>query len=204
MASPPLSLESSIEAVRNRKTHKLFIVVDDTLDTRYKVINPSGEMIILPDLLFDEDPLTVPPEQVSVEFTREQLDAYQAFLEREAEQARLEALQPKPRPAPERIQVEPPRRRTPPTRKKETGPVKRGLGASWRTPRLTFYRHKIEPLGAKQTFRIIVEGTGTFEITKEEFLANFNDVLMSPSYRSDGLYTYKEIPEKARKYFLSA
>lgn len=80
-------------------------------------------------------------------------------------------------------------------------PVRRGLGASWIAPRLTFYRHKIDPLHAKQSFKISIEGSGEFEITKEEFLAQFNDVVMSPSYRADGLYSYPAIPDKARRYF---
>jgi len=37
-------------------------------------------------------------------------------------------------------------------------------------------------------------------MTKEEFLLQFNDAVMSPSYRSDGLYTYPQIPEKAWRY----
>ncbi len=82
-------------------------------------------------------------------------------------------------------------------------PVRRGLGATWDSPRLSFYRHKIDPLHAKQTFRIKVEGVGEFEISKEEFLLQFNDVVMSPSYRSDGLYTYTSWPEKAKKYLRS-
>ena len=75
-----------------------------------------------------------------------------------------------------------------------------GLGAAWNSPRLSFYKHKIEPLQPKQTFRITVEGTGCFEISKEEFLANFNDVVMSPSYRADGLFTYPSVPDKAKRY----
>ena len=77
---------------------------------------------------------------------------------------------------------------------------RRGLGAAWTSPRLTFYKHKIEPLHAKQSFKVSVDGTGDFEMTKEEFLLQFNDAVMSPSYRSDGLYTYAQIPEKAWRY----
>jgi hypothetical protein len=65
---------------------------------------------------------------------------------------------------------------------------------------LTFYRHKIDPLDPKQTFKIVVEGIGSFEISKEDFVAQFNDVMMSPSYRAEGLFSYREVPEKAKRY----
>jgi hypothetical protein len=48
--SEDVATDNTIEAVRNRKNQKLFIVVDDTIDARYKVINPAGETLILPDL----------------------------------------------------------------------------------------------------------------------------------------------------------
>ena len=84
--------ENTIEAVRNRKTQKLFIVVDDTLDTRYKVINPSGEILILPDLLFEDDAIGVSSDRFDAEFTKEQLAALNTYNEKAAELARLEAL----------------------------------------------------------------------------------------------------------------
>jgi hypothetical protein len=201
MSSPS---EAPIEAVRNRKTQKLFILVDDTLGTRFKVINPGGEMIILPDLLFDEDPIFVPPAEHGTEFTPEQLASLRKHQEKMAEEARK--ARDRPPPAPTRIEPPPPprpRSQGAPRAKKTTQPQRRGLGASWDAPRLSVYRHKIDPLDPKQTFRITIAGTGVFEITKEEFLAQFNDAVMSPSYRADGLYTYPQIPEKARKYLKS-
>jgi hypothetical protein len=193
--------EAPIEAVRNRKTTKLFILVDDTLGTRFKVINPGGETIILPDLLFDEDPVFVPPAEFEAEFTPEQLAAFRKHLEKVAEEVRKN--RDRPPPPPTRVEPPaPPRPRSPsaPRAKKTVQPQRRGLGASWDAPRLSFYRHKIDPLDPKQTFRITIPGTGVFEISKEEFLAQFNDAVMSQSYRADGLYTYPQIPEKARKY----
>ena len=192
---------TSIEAVRNRKTQKLFILVDDSLDMRYKVINPSGEVLILPDLLFDEDPVTVPADEFAVEFSPVQLDAYEKYLERKAideererQQAKLAALEPK---EPERKKIIPAKKSAP---KAPKLPPRRGLGATWTAPRLTFYRHKIDPLDPKQTFKIVVEGLGSFEISKEDFVAQFNDVMMSPSYRAEGLFSYREVPEKAKRY----
>ena len=168
---------------------------------RYKVINPSGEVLILPDLLFDEDPVSVTPDQVEVEFTPVQLDAHIKFLERKALEEARERMQPKivqdEERAPERKRVPTPKKSTPRASKM---PSRRGLGATWSAPRLTFYRHKIEPLDMKQTFKIVVEGTGSFEISKEDFVAHFNDVMMSPTYRAEGLFSYREIPDKAKRY----
>lgn len=196
---------TSIDAVRNRKTQKLFILVDDSLDMRYKVINPSGEVLILPDLLFDEDPVTVPADQFSEEFSPVQLDALDKYLERKAieearerQQAQEAAAEPK---VPERKKIAPATKKSAPKGPKI--PPRRGLGATWSAPRLTFYRHKIDPLDPKQTFKIVVEGLGSFEISKEDFVAQFNDVMMSPSYRAEGLFSYREVPEKAKRYIKS-
>ncbi|MBM4252853.1 MAG: hypothetical protein FJ146_12850 [Deltaproteobacteria bacterium] len=195
-----MSFDQPIDAVRNRKNLKLFIVIDDSLDFRYKVINPSGEVLILPDLLFEDDPIIVAPEDASTEFSPEQLSAYSEHLVKAAAAAaaaKLAASRPEP---PRRIVAEPAPR--PKTRRQQSTPIqtRRGLAASWSAPRLTFYKHKIEPLHPKQSFKITVEGTGDFEITKEDFVAHFNDVMMSPSYRADGLFTYPQIPDKALRY----
>lgn len=196
-----MTQNAPIEAVRNRKTQKLFILVDDSLEMRYKVINPSGEILILPDLLFDEDPVTVHPENIPAEFTPVQLDALTKYLERKAIDDAREKLQREMPQSEERVlerkKIIPPKKATP---KGPKIPPRRGLGATWSAPRLTFYRHKIDPLDPKQTFKIVVEGTGSFEISKEDFVAFFNDVMMSPSYRAEGLFSYREIPEKAKKY----
>lgn len=194
-------LPSLIVAVQNRKNQKLFIVVDDTLGTRYKVINPAGEVIVLPDLLFEEDPLEVPAAEFDTQFTQEQKSALERYLAEQDARALLEASRPKPPPRaaePERPAAPRPRRESKLTARHQ--PSRTGLGASWNAPRLTFYKHKIEPLQMKQSFKIIIDGTGEFVITKEEFLAQFNDVVMSPSYRSEGHFTYLKFPEKAERY----
>ena len=197
-----MTQDSPIEAVRNRKTQKLFIVVDDTLGTRYKVVNPEGETLVLPDLLFDEDTVTVTPEQFGSEFTPQQITAFRQLKEKAEAQARAAADRPPP--PPRVIVAEPAKKKTTAGRSRAPKvPERRGLGASWSSPRLTFYKHKIEPLHPKQTFRVTVEGVGTFEISKEDFLAQFNDAVMSQSYRADGLYTYPQVPEKARRYLKS-
>lgn len=198
-----MTQEQVIEAVRNRKTQKLFIVVDDSLEKRYKVINPAGEVIVLPDLLFEEDPLPISGEQVKVEFTSEQLESLAKYQEKMAILAKAaQDRPPPPRPEPERQPAPKPRSASSSRSrsKSDSASSRRGLGAAWNAPRLTFYKHKIEPLAPKQTFKITVEGTGEFEISKEDFLAHFNDVVMSSSYRADGLYSYPKVPDKALRY----
>ena len=202
MTSTSQPFPDTVEAVRNRKTQKLFIVVDDTLDARYRVINPGGEVLTLPDLLFDEDPITVPSAEFDAEFTDSQLSALTKHLERQAEADRdaAKSHQAKAsRPQATVVEAPAPKRRV----SKSTGrgtPGPRGIVATWQAPRLAFYRHKIDPLASTQSFRVVVDGTGTFEMTKEEFLAVFNDVVMSPSYRSDGHFSYPQVPPKAMRY----
>ncbi len=199
-----MSTDQPIDAVRNRKNQKLFIVVDDTIEARYKVINPAGETLILPDLLFDEDPVQVPPSEAAKEFSAEQLDALKIHREKVAAQEAFERSRPKPPPRPvETIVVPPSKPRAPRSaspKKELNSSQRRGLGAQWSSPKLTFYKHKIEPLGNKQSFRISVDGTGDYEFTKEEFLSQFNDVCMSMSYRSEGQYSYSQVPDKAQRF----
>lgn len=196
-----MQLPTTIDAVKNRKTQKYFVLVDDTLETRYKVINPTGEILILPDLLFEDDPVTVAADFFAEHFTPAQLESLQKYT---VKMASIVQAPKRPPPEPKRIVAESksePRKRAAAPKKKPTS--RRGVGASWSAPRLTFYRHKIEPLDLTQSFRVEVQGVGIFEITKEDFLSNFNDAVMSPSYRADGLHVYKELPERAKKYLKS-
>ena len=151
-----------ITAVQNRKNQKLFIVVDDSLGTRYKVINPTGEVIVLPDLLFEEDPIEVPLAEFADHFTDEQRSSLERFLDEQLARAALEASRPKapPRPPePERLPAAKPRRESKLTARHQ--PSRSGLGASWTSPRLTFYKHKIEPLQMKQSFKSLLTESGS-------------------------------------------
>ena len=38
------------------------------------------------------------------------------------------------------------------------------------------------------------------QANREEFLAQFNDAVMSQKYRAEGYYTYMALTEKAKKY----
>lgn len=198
-----MSLDQPIDAVRNRKNQKLFIVVDDTIEARYKVINPAGEMLILPDLLFDEDPLVIPFADAGKEFTPEQMALLKIHREKVALQEEYERTRPKVARPVETVIVPPAKPRTPRSaspKKELASNQRRGLAAQWNSPKLTFYKHKIEPLASRQSFRISVDGVGDFEFTKEEFLAQFNDVCMSMKYRSEGQFSYPQVPDKAQRF----
>lgn len=199
-------LPPAIDAVRNRKTGKLFILVDDSLGTHFRVVNPTGEILTLPDLLFDDEQTVIAEGDAPGAFTEEQLKAFSNYLD-------AEANAPRPKPAPvsasgshgdspqrKRLASTPSRRSASSTSKSSRAPGPRGVVVTWSSPRLAFYRHKIEPLGSHQSFRVQVDGVGPFEIPKEEFLAVFNDVVMSPSYRREGFFSYPEIPDKARRF----
>jgi hypothetical protein len=60
-----------------------------------------------------------------------------------------------------------------------------------------FYRHKIESLSANDVFAVVIAGRGTFQMSKAEFQRKFNNIIMSPEYRSQGIYRYAEIPDDA-------
>ena len=188
--------ESIFEVVRNRKTGKLFLILDDSLDDRYQLITPSGDTKILPSILFEGDPVTVKetdllPEQVEALRDRERRLIEGERITEERQRHQIET--PKREPA----VVKTPRRRSP--KQPERGPP--GVMSTWKSDRLTFYRHKISPLKFNQKFRIEFYNGGIFEISKGDFESAFNDVVMSPSYRSEGHFSYPEIPEKARKFF---
>jgi hypothetical protein len=195
----------TIEGVRNLKSGKLFVLVDDK-GALLQVINPQGEILNLPVGLFDEDPIIVSSDEFATQFTAEQVETLKTFNQQAAARAENEKQQLSAPPPTQRPQ--PPR----PNSSAGSGPVKRPRSTkpapshyrmppvTWSGTKLIFYRHKIQPLGPYQTMRIDVEDVGSFELTKEDFLAYFNDVVMTPSYQREGLFSYPEIPEKAKRF----
>lgn len=188
-----------IEALVNKQTKKFFILLDDSKFPKMKVIIPSGEVKDLPEAIFNEDPELIEPSEVPAKFTSEQLDGLIAYRVQqdelakqiEAEKARKqELLQQK---------ISSPR----PVKKTRSAPQDYGrsvIAARWETPRLTFYKHRIEPLRGKQSFEITIDGHGVYEISKDDFQKDFNDVIMNSQYRTEGIFTYAEIPDKMMKY----
>lgn len=192
-----------IEAMRNRKTDKLFILLDE-VPGRYKLINPEGNIVSLPAALFDEDPVVFEQNDAGEGFTDEQLNAYiKHMMQLEAreeldERARVETIERKRKEAavPKRV----PTQRTSSGRRRQKEDHRTGLGASWSGATLSFYRPQIDRLGPKQMFKVSVIGVGDFWISKQDFLNTFADVVLSPAYKADGFFAYRQIPEKAYKF----
>ena len=67
----------------------------------------------------------------------------------------------------------------------------------WSNSQFTLYRHKIEPLRPNEQFCITVEGEGDYVISKADFVKLFNNVVMDPVYRSQGIYRSSSTPEEA-------
>lgn len=65
--------------------------------------------------------------------------------------------------------------------------------------RLTFKAAEIEPLLRDESFRIVTP-LGIFQMTKEEFYRDFDNVAKSASYRDRGSYNYSALSAKALWY----
>jgi hypothetical protein len=196
-SSTDANVETTYDVVRNRKTSKMFLVLDDSHGDRYELMTPAGDVKILPSVLFDGEPVTIKESEVPADLVQALRDREQRIIDAErlaAERERQAKL------APARKTIVPAKKA--PRRRSQKQPEKGqpGVKAVWKSDRLTFYRHKISPLKFNQKFRIEFYEGGAFEITKAEFESHFNDVVMSPSYRSEGHYSYSQFPEKARKY----
>ena len=179
-----MSLLVCVRAVKNLNSGQTFVLVDDSSDQKMTIINPKGDVLTVPKGLFAE-PFTVRAEQYGDHFSDPQI----ASIDKAFGKGRRKSTSKTGT-----------RKRT--TKKKE--PLRFGIGAEWNSSKLTFYKHKIEPLSETQSFKINIEKTGTFLITKSDFQKMFNDVVISNSYWEEGSFTYGELPEKAKKFIKAA
>ena len=69
--------------------------------------------------------------------------------------------------------------------------------------RLTFHRDSIEPLKDSDRFRVETP-RGAFEMSKAEFYQTFPNVVQTDSYTKNGLYNYPKVPEKAKRFLVTA
>jgi len=196
--------DSSIEVLKNQRSGKLFVIIDDRHTDKVKVINPVGKSMFMPWDLFEEDTIFLTADDAQEQLSPEQLEALEALNQQALLQVEMQA-KAQSRKLEEAKAPSLSRPRSPSNSKPRKNPKEhmRGLGASWSSSRLTFYRHHIEPLGPNQYFRIEVDGFGTIQMTRQEFQVAFNDVVMSTSYRSDGIFSYEELPEKAKRFLRS-
>jgi hypothetical protein len=204
-----------VEGLRNRKTQKLFICLEaaDSPGT-VRVINPGGDILVVREDLFDLEPVEVPISDLAGFYTPEQVAAWQEYQSEEDQRRKAQedrrrfdeqertrqtqgggpskSLSPTGR---ESSRESAPRRRATPVKV-----IPGRVMADWNSERLVFYRHKIEPLRPSDQFQIKIQGVGVFQITKVDFLRVFNNVVMSPQYRSQGMFSYDQIPDEAKPF----
>lgn len=202
-----MSLPNSVEALVNERTGKFFIVVDwdGGEEGKVKVINPIGDILDVPTVIFKvDDPRVVTQIDFEKMFTPEQVAKLGRWeQERFAieEKKRLQrAARASQASAPTKTAAPKPRAGS--SRKegiidKSTSSVGRRPTVQWSSDKLVFYRHKIEGLKPNDVFACVIEGQGTVQMTKAEFQRKFNNIIMSPDYRSQGIYKYDQLPEEA-------
>jgi hypothetical protein len=204
--------DNLIDAMRNVRTGKLFILLDVIPPNKMKVINPNGDILTVVDELFDDDPQEVAVADAPATFTEKQLETYDRYVEEESVRAAVAETRAHEEEAEEKQVTRsrapaPSSGRTRRVLRRDRSPAASAGGrlvAEWTAPRLTFYRHKIDPLRIKDSFRISVEGEGVFHMTREQFQETFNDVVLASSYRENGIFTYNVTPEKALRFKLPA
>ena len=204
-----MALPNSVEALVNERTGKFFIVLDwdGGEEGKIKVINPLGDILDVPTVIFKVDePRTVTQHDFVSTFSAEQVLKLERWeqerfaidekkrLQRSARSSQSSAstsaktAAPKPRSGSSRTEG---------LINKSTSSAGRRATVQWSADTLVFYRHKIESLKPNDVFAVVIEGKGTFQMTKAEFQRKFNNIIMSPEYRSQGIYRYSEIPEDA-------
>ncbi len=201
--------EEELEALKNTKTGKHFIVVEDGMpNERVRVINPNGDAITVGENLFEIEPVFVKKENFLEFFSEAQLSGYIKYREQKAEEMKrsVESQNTAENAAPDHYHVTTnstiPKKISRP-RSSRANIVKETRGrvvSEWQVSRLTFYRHRILPLKSHQQFRITIENVGSFVMTRDEFESAFNYVLMSEDFRTKGLYSISEIPEALEKF----
>ena len=62
-----------IETVRNIKSGKLFVLLDDSHGVAFKLVNPAGQIVNLPANLFESETIIVTAGEPDSELTAEQM-----------------------------------------------------------------------------------------------------------------------------------
>ena len=83
------------------------------------------------------------------------------------------------------------------------GPMKTRPKVTYRYSRLSFHRNSIEPLKDSDRFRAETS-LEAFEMSKAEFYQTFPNVVQTDSYTKKGLYNYPKVPEKAKRFLVTA
>ena len=175
-----MSKVNSVSAIKNRNSQVIFVLIEESSDSKMKIINPEGKILTVPGGLF-ETPYAVSLTEVQSIFTPKQV----ATIEKTFSKGRSRSSTTK-------------------KKKAKKSALKFGVGAEWSSSKLTFYKHKIDPLSETQSFKIVIEKVGIFVITKLDFCKLFNEVIISTSYWEEGSFTFSDLPEKARKFIKAA
>ena len=198
-----------ITCLVNKKNSSNFILLEEYSSGICSVINPKGEILHVGINLFEEEPLLVEEKDGLSYFSSNQIEVYKNYLTQlEDREKKLESMKVQKSKVDQAIDEY-----KKSVKKSSSSSSKRyssssfktssgygGIVASWNSSKLTFYKHKIEPLSPLQKFSINIEGVGKFICSKKDFLSNFNEVVISFQYKNDGLYTFSTIPEKAMKF----
>jgi hypothetical protein len=205
-----MALPNSVETLVNERTGKFFIILDwDGGDEKMvKVINPIGIVLDVPMVIFNNGEAkvisqsdfekTFSPEQI-VTLGRWENDRFaldEANRLQRAARASQKVSTPK---------IAAPRLRAGSSRKeglidKNSSSSNRRAKVQWSADTLVFYRHKIDSLMANEVFAVVIEGHGTFQMSKAEFQRKFNNIIMSAEYRTQGMFRYASIPDDALPY----
>lgn len=203
-----MALPNSVETLVNDRTGKFFIVVDwDTGQERtVRVINPVGMILNVSVVLFGniDEPQVIPQSDYEKTFSPEQLvtlGRWQQDRFASDEKNRLQRAARSSQPtASQKSAVARPRAgstRTAGLIDKSSSSTGRRAKVQWAADTLVFFRHKIDSLSANEVFAVVIEGHGTFQMSKAEFQRKFNNIIMSNEYRTQGMYRYASIPEIA-------
>jgi hypothetical protein len=198
----------SIEIIRNLKTQAWFVLLEELPGERYRVVNPTGEALTLPISHFGEEIDVVEGADIATRVTPAQVAAFHRFnqelektvanLVRQKEADRAERSSPSS--SSSSSGSTPRKRNTSKVELPKSYYESKTARVSWQGAKLTFYRHHIDPLKAHQKFSINVVGTGIFEMTKDQFMSSFSDVILSANYKSTGLFSYDSVPDKAMRF----
>jgi hypothetical protein len=196
-----------IDILKNRRNGQIFILIEDNLVGRVQVISPNGETLSMPTNMFEEDSDVLEGDAILKELSQEQLDAYHKYQEELNKSVELETERRKEmiQKAKVQAQLPPPKPRSSTTRAKVVKQTRSPQAKQiiWSSTKLTFYRHRIEPLHLNHKFTIQVYDIGLYEMTREQFNQVFSDVILSSAYKQNGLFSYDDIPEKAQRFLKS-
>ncbi len=206
-----MALPNSVETLLNDRTGKFFIVVDWDAgeDRMVRVINPTGMILNVSVVLFSnsDDAQVINQSDFAKTFSPEQLVTLERweqdrFASDEKNRLQRAARSSQQTPAPKSSVARP---RAGSTRKeglidKSSSSTGRRPKIQWTADSLVFYRHKIDSLAANEVFAVVIEGHGTFQMSKAEFKRKFNNIIMSPEYRTQGIFRYASIPDDALPY----